>query len=178
MSAAQNRLRNVKLVVFDVDGVFTDGRTWQDANGAWKRYFSVRDTMGIRALRKAGHRVAVVTSGSSEEIRAHFSFVGVDEFHEGCFDKALTVTELMNALSLDASEVAVVSEDACDASLFETLGFSATVPTARPELQRVARYVTTRVGGDGAVLEICNLVLQHTQKGEATSSQGPGVASL
>jgi len=64
MSGNLGRLSMIKLVVFDVDGVFTDGRTWQDANGAWRRYFSVRDTMGIRALRKAGTRVAVVTTDS------------------------------------------------------------------------------------------------------------------
>lgn len=168
----------MKLVVFDVDGVFTDGRTWQDAGGVWRRYFSVRDTMGVRALRKAGYRVAVVTSGTSEEIRAHMAFVGVDEFHDGCFDKSLTVTDLISSLGIDPSEVAFVSEDACDASMFETVGFAVTVPTARPELQRNARYVTSRVGGDGAVLEICNLILQHTQKGEATGSRGSDVASL
>lgn len=178
MSANQNRLHSIKLVVFDVDGVFTDGRTWQDMNGAWRRYFSVRDTMGVRALRKAGFRVAVVTSASADEVRAHMAFVGVDEFHEGCFDKALTVTEMMTTLGLSAAEVAYVSEDACDSALFETLGFAATVPTSRPELQRTARYVTARNGGDGAVLEICNLILQHSRRGEAGSTRGPRVASL
>ncbi|MES2963701.1 MAG: hypothetical protein V4760_07400 [Bdellovibrionota bacterium] len=172
-----DRLNQVKLVVFDVDGVFTDGRKWQDVNGAWRRYFSVRDTMGIRALRKAGYRVAVVTSGASDEVRAHMAFVGVDEFNDGCFDKALTVTEMMARLGLETSETAYVSEDLCDAGLFEAIGFGVTVPTARLELQRVARFVTSRSGGDGAVLEICNLILQHTQKG-ATQNRDPRVASL
>lgn len=156
--------------MFDVDGVFTDGRTWQDTSGTWRRYFSVRDTMGIRALRRAGFKIAVVTTETSEEVRAHMAYVGVDEFHDGCFDKSLTITETMDRLGIGAGETAFVSTDSCDAGLFESIGFGATTSTARNDLQRVARYVTARVGGDGAVLEICNLILQHMRR----ESAGPG----
>ena len=175
------RLQSLKLVIFDVDGVFTDGRTWQDTSGVWRRYFSVRDTMGIRALRKAGYKIAVVTTETSEEVRAHMAFVGVDEFADACFDKALTITELLAKYDVDANGAAYMSADACDIDLFETIGFGATVPTARTELQRAARFVTSRAGGDGAVLEICNYILQnaqHTRRGLASSAQDPSVASL
>lgn len=173
-----DKLKKLKLVVFDVDGIFTDGRTWQDSSGSWRRYFSVRDTMGIRALRKAGYKIAVISAESANEIRAHVSYVGVDEFFGSCANKPLVVTQLLAKFGVNASEAAFMTADESDLDLFGAIGFSVTVPSAPTVLQSAARYVTSRSGGDGAVLEVCNLILQHTQHTAADQSRGRDEASL
>lgn len=163
----------IKMVVFDVDGVFTDGRTWQDPQGAWRRYFSVRDTMGIRALRKAGYKVAVVTATLSEEIRNHVSFVGVDAFKEDCGDKARALAELTAQFGFESSEVCYATEDEKDIPVFSKVGFGATISSAKPSVQKAAGYVTSREGGDGAVLEICNLIIQQGSVSNLGSKSRP-----
>ncbi len=155
----EERLRRIKLIVFDIDGVFTDGRTWQDATGGLRRYFSVRDAMSIRALRKAGLQLAVITPAVAEEIRRHMELMGLSEFYEDRADKLPILNELMRKYGVDASEVALVSEDERDLEVMSHLGFGITVPTAPERLRKAAHVVTSRFGGDGAVMEICNLFL-------------------
>lgn len=153
-------LSSLKLVIFDVDGVFTDGRTWQDARGFWRRRFSVRDTMGVRALRKAGLTAIVVTSAAAHEIRHHMGFVGVDEFHDDCSDKRRLITEIAKRHGAEFSEIAIMTADEKDLELVRDLGCVITVPSAAPELLLVSRFVTASGGGDGAVLEACGMILR------------------
>lgn len=150
----------IKLIVFDIDGVFTDGRTWQDATGGWKRYFSVRDSMGIRALQKAGYRVAVVTSASAPEIRENVARMAIEDFVDDCDDKSPVIAQLMAKYSLDASQVALMSEEQKDLELMRSLGVALTVPTASNALRREADVVTTKFGGDGAVWEVADMLLK------------------
>lgn len=139
--------RTLQVVVFDVDGVFTDGKTWQDPTGQWRRSFSVRDTMGVRALRKAGVRVVVLTPALSTEIRAHFEKIGVDDFRDHCLDNEAAVEQILRAHGLAKKSVAYVSENkAGEVAL---------------RLGETVIYTAAKQGGDGAVLEICNLILQH-----------------
>ena len=171
-----NRLQRLKLVIFDVDGVLTDGRTWQDIEGRPRRYFSVRDTMGLRALRKAGLKVMVISASGDTEIREHMNFVGVDEFHAPV-DKSQFFPEVLARYSIDFQDVGYVSADQADLSLLAGIGFSATILSASHALHRATHFVTSRVGGDGAVLEICNLILQHTQKSGSQQSRSARVSA-
>ena len=156
-------LKQLKLIVFDVDGVFTDGQTWQDATGSWRRYFSVRDAMAVRALRRAGFMVAVITSASSPEIREQMSQMGIEELFEDRDDKESVIRELLSRHSLEASEVALMSEDIHDLSLMQSLGAGITVPLAPKALRESALLVTARSGGDGAVFEACKMILQQSE---------------
>jgi 3-deoxy-D-manno-octulosonate 8-phosphate phosphatase (KDO 8-P phosphatase) len=141
-------MARVRVVFFDVDGVFTDGNTWQDQSGQWCRSFSVRDTMGIRALRKAGLKVCVLTPVLSTEIRAHFERVGVDVFKDHCLDSRLAHEQILKALGLTLENAAFVTEGAKRA-------------VVELRTKDASLYVASRSGGDGAVLEISNLILQH-----------------
>ena len=157
-----NKSFDLHVVVFDVDGVFTDGQTWQDAHGQWRRSFSVRDTMGVRALRKAGYRIAVLTASDSDEIKKHFEHVGVDVFIGACADPAEAIQRCMQTLKISAwskRRIGFVSEDpAGSRSIVLTLG-DADV------------YTSARKGGDGAVLEISNLILQHSHSSSHASGE-------
>lgn len=143
-------LGRVRVVFFEVDGVFTDGKTWQDQAGQWRRTFSVRDTMGIRALRKAGFRICVLTPVLSGEIRAHFERVGVDVFKDHCLEAETASAHILKAYGFRSENAAFVRE------------------TAAGEVELCLNgspiYVAARTGGDGAVLEISNLILQHASQ--------------
>jgi 3-deoxy-D-manno-octulosonate 8-phosphate phosphatase KdsC-like HAD superfamily phosphatase len=128
-------------------GVFTDGKTWQDQAGQWRRTFSVRDTMGLRALRKAGLKVCILTPVLSTEIRAHFEKVGVDVFKDHCLEPQAAQSHILKAFGLTAEIAAFVGETANGEVQLRT--------------QAGSQYVAARAGGDGAVLEISNLILQQ-----------------
>jgi|GEM_PF-6874142 3-deoxy-D-manno-octulosonate 8-phosphate phosphatase (KDO 8-P phosphatase) len=151
-------LGRVRVVFFEVDGVFTDGKTWQDQDGQWRRSFSVRDTMGVRALRKAGFRVCVLTPALSSEIRAHFERVGVDVFKDHCLDAESASAQILKALGFTAEAAAFVRESGSGGVELHVGGS--------------ALYVAARAGGDGAVLEISNLILQQV----ASLSAGQDIA--
>lgn len=160
-SESQLKLKKLKLLILDVDGILTDGQTWQDYQGVWRRYFSVRDSMGLRALKKAGVRVAIVTGANSEDLREHAAFIGIEDLVEGCRDKAPVLESLMAKHGVTSNEVALMTEDPRDLELMKGLAGGFTVPTANESMRRAATVVTSRSGGDGAVLEICSLILQH-----------------
>lgn len=143
-------LGNLHVIVFDVDGVFTDGKTWQAAGGEWRRAFSVRDTMGVRALRKAGYRVVILTSAHSAEIKAHFDRVGVDVFKDHCLEPDAAIEQILRAYGVSKEHAAFVSEDGAGRVALSHAGLK--------------RYISARQGGDGAVLEISNLILQYSHQ--------------
>ena len=159
----------IQLVILDVDGVMTDGRTRQDEHGQWKRVFSVRDSIGIRALRKLGVQFAVVTQASGQaasDIREHVRFIGVDDYFEDCDSKDKVIEQLMQRLDLRPEQVLFMSESIHDLAIFQCVGCKVTVSGAAELLRKAASYVTVRDGGDGAVLEICNLVIQSRQRSQ------------
>jgi 3-deoxy-D-manno-octulosonate 8-phosphate phosphatase (KDO 8-P phosphatase) len=162
-----DRLQTIRVLILDVEGVLTDGHTWQDARGMYRHSFSVRDTMGIRALRKAGIKVAVLSSefssGNSSEIVQHLNFVGVDEARIGCKDKASELVHLKDQLGFDWPEVAYVTHDKAVSSLMTKVGCGISIVGAPAELASASCFVTARSGGDGAILEVCNLILQHSR---------------
>jgi 3-deoxy-D-manno-octulosonate 8-phosphate phosphatase (KDO 8-P phosphatase) len=162
----EQSVNRLKLIVFDVDGVFTDGRAWLDAKGQWRRSFSVRDTMGVRALRRAGYKVAVMTSLTSNEVEDHFRFVGVDLFHVYTGDKAQALRKIFYTLDEKANETCFVTEDSSDLELLRLIGFGVAIGSSSEDLQQAARFVTSKTGGDGAVLEISNLLLTYMHSQE------------
>lgn len=153
------KLRKIKLVIFDVEGIFTDGLRWQDSSGQARPKFCVRDAMGVRALKKAGYLVAVVSSSDVPEIREQMSFLGIHDAVFGVRDKAFPVAELIARKGLKPDECALASLDPRDVQIMKNLGCSFTVPSAPEVVRSTAVFVTLKNGGDGAVLDVCNRVL-------------------
>ena len=152
--------KDIQLLVLDVDGVMTDGRAYQDSAGLWRRTFSVRDSIGIRALMRAGIAVAVFAENESPEVRAHVQSLGVLDFFENCANKTAVIQELLKKFQLVDTQIAFVSENSNDENLFRCLACGVTVDGADSALQLAAHFVTSHRGGDGAVLEVCNLIMQ------------------
>lgn len=155
------KLKPIKMLVLDVDGVLTDCRLWMDSNGEWKRIYSVRDGVGIKELAAAGYKLAIITGAQATDVRARAKMLGFDFLYEGAVDKWPSFEKLQKDSGLTKEEMAYVGDDIFDIPLLKAVAFGATVPEAVDEVIEVADYVTKRPGGNGAVREICNFILKY-----------------
>ena len=155
------KLKSVKMLVLDVDGVLTDCRLWMDSDGEWKRIYSVRDGVGIKALGAAGYKLAIITGAQASDVRARAKMLGFDYFYEGAADKVPFFAKLQADSGMSPSEMAYVGDDVFDIPLLQAVAFGATVPEAVDEVIECSQYVTKRPGGNGAVREICDFILKY-----------------
>ena len=149
------------MLVMDVDGIMTDTRIMLDANGEWKRFFSVRDGVGIQQLRKHNYKTAVITGACSEDVRKRMQHLKIDYFFENKLDKAPAYEELKEEAGMSDDEIAYIGDDIFDIPLLQMAAFSASVPEAVAEVRKECDYITVNKGGYGAVRELCDLILRH-----------------
>lgn len=161
MALDVQKLRPIKMLVLDVDGVLTDCRLWMDSNGEWKRFFSIRDGVGIKEIASAGYKLAIITGTVANDIRARAKVLGIHYFYEGAADKRPSFDKLLQESGIKKEEIAYIGDDIFDVPLIKDVGFGATVPEAVDEVMEVAQYVTKRPGGNGAVREICDFILKY-----------------
>ncbi len=162
------KLKKIKMLVLDVDGVLTDCRLWMDSNGEWKRIYSVRDGVGIKRLIENGYKLAVITGANAVDVRARVKMLGINYLYEGALDKIPSFEKLQKESGFSPSEMAYVGDDIFDIPLLEAVALGATVPEAVDEVKEVAHYITKRPGGNGAVREICDYIYRYG----AFSSEG------
>ncbi len=153
-------LSAVQLLSLDVDGVQTDGGVYVDEDGQVSRKFHVHDGVGIQRVRKAGIEIAMISAGSSGSIEHRASRLGVTHVFTGVEDKLATLRTLAEKLGIPMENIAHVGDDLNDLPVLEAIGCPMTVADGMPEVIAVARYVTTRRGGDAAVREVCDLILR------------------
>ncbi len=155
-----DKLKNIKLFISDVDGVMTDATIWLDSNMKWKRKFNVLDGMGLIRLMKQGIKVGIITASDADDVRFRFEFLKVDYFYEKSSDKGLALQDLLKKTGFDLSEIAYIGDDLMDLPVIEAVGFGVAVPNSLEEVQAKADYVTKRAGGEGAVREVCEMILR------------------
>ena len=161
MKSAISRLKKIKLLALDVDGVLTDCRIFLDETGEWRRFFSIRDGYGIVLLQEQGYKIAFITASKAKDIQARAQALKIDYFHSGNFDKITEFKSLLKVSGLKADEVAYMGDDVFDIPVLKEAGFAATVPEAIDEVFQVVQYTTKRPGGNGAVREVCDLILKY-----------------
>lgn len=159
--ASLSKLKNIKLLILDVDGVLTDTRIFLDSDGEWKRFFSIRDGVGIKELQKRGYKTAVITGSQSKDITERVKSLGITYFYEGYLDKEPAFKKLINESKLDATEMAYIGDDIYDIPLLKQVGYSATVPEAVEEVKAIVDYITQRPGGLGAAREVCDRIISY-----------------
>lgn len=156
----QARLSQVKLLALDVDGVMTDGGLYYTESGEELRKFNVKDGMGIRLLQQSEIEVAVITNSSSTATRHRVQKLGIKYSFFAIEDKLTVLKELCKQLSLSLAQVAYVGDDIIDLAVLKAVGCPLTVADGIPENQDSAVYVTRLAGGQGAVREICELLIK------------------
>ena len=158
-AAGPARLRGVRLVVLDVDGVLTDGGLYYAESGEELKRFHVRDGQGIVLLHAAGVRTAIVTARRSAAVERRARELGIAEVHQGVGDKLAAVTAMLARLGMSAAEACYVGDDVGDLAAMRHVGVAAAPADAAPAVRAAAALVTHARGGQGAVRELAERLL-------------------
>jgi 3-deoxy-D-manno-octulosonate 8-phosphate phosphatase (KDO 8-P phosphatase) len=153
------RMRGIRLVTCDVDGVLTDCRIWVDDHGRESKAYSAQDGQGLKMLLHAGIRVAWITGSRAPGVEHRARMLGVDRVILGADDKVTPWERLRAEFGLADAACAHIGDDLPDVPLFNRCGLAVAVPAAPAAVRARAHYVTRRGGGEGAVREVCELIL-------------------
>jgi len=150
----------VKVMIFDVDGVLTDGSLTYSADGEATKTFFVLDGLGIQLLQRTGVQTAIISARRSPIVDRRAADLGINHVFQGQHDKRLAFAELLQKTGVTAEECGYIGDDVIDLPLLSRVGFAVTVPSGHPEVQHRAHYVTKNPGGRGAVREVCDFVMR------------------
>ena len=159
MSAPNSKLPGLRLVAFDIDGVFTDGRFYLSDDGVESKAFNTQDGFGIRQLLDAGIVVAVISGRKSGAVERRMAELGVAHVIQGCKDKVAALGEIVAALGITTEQCAYVGDDIPDLPLLNAVGYSIAVANAVLDVRQQCDHTTSAGGGHGAVREVCELIL-------------------
>ena len=153
-------LRRVRLLVLDVDGVLTDGRLYYGARGESLKVFNVKDGHGIKQVAAAGITVAIISGRKSPIVTRRARELGIRHVAQGVTDKLAALQKLVKSQSVALEHCACVGDDTPDAPMLNAAGLAIAVADAHPDARAVADLLTTRAGGQGAVREVCDWLIE------------------
>ena len=163
-AAIRRRARAVRLLVLDVDGVLTDaGMYYAESGDEWKK-FNTRDGQGIALVQAADVRVAIVTREQTAIVARRAAKLRIEDVHQGVTDKLAVVQALAARHGVAREAVCYVGDDVGDLEAMRWVGFAVAVADALPAARRAAHWVTPQAGGQGAVREVCELILAAQRK--------------
>jgi len=154
------KLKRIKLLLLDVDGVLTDGSIIYDDKGKEIKSFNVKDGLGIRMLLNSGINVGIVTGRSSKAVYHRCHNLGISLVFDGVRDKASALDMILRRTQLLAQEVAFAGDDLLDLPILKKVGLSIAVADAHEIVRNNVDMITLAKGGDGAVREICEHILK------------------
>ena len=163
-AALRERASKICMLILDVDGVLTDGKLYFDHSGNEMKAFNTRDGMGMKALQKVGIEVAVITGRKSEAVTQRMTQLGIKHVYQGREDKLDAFLDLLEITGLDAQQTCFAGDDWIDLPVLIRAGLAISVADAEDRVKQQAHWITRRNGGDGAVREICNLILAAQEK--------------
>jgi 3-deoxy-D-manno-octulosonate 8-phosphate phosphatase (KDO 8-P phosphatase) len=159
----QTRLSKIKLLLLDVDGVLTDGKIYLGDHGEEIKSFHVRDGSALVRWQEEGLKVALISGRVSGSVERRARELGISEVYQGISDKLPIIEELMKRYSCGEEETAYIGDDRTDLPVFQRVGFAIAVADAHPAALKSADYQTASRGGEGAVMEVIELIL-HLRK--------------
>jgi 3-deoxy-D-manno-octulosonate 8-phosphate phosphatase (KDO 8-P phosphatase) len=154
------RAARIRLLALDVDGVLTDGRLYFDRQGNELKAFNTRDGLGLKAVRRCGIELALITGRSSEMVTRRAAALGIEHVYQGQDRKLDAYLDLLRRTGRDDAEVCYIGDDWIDLPVLQRVGLAVTVPAADSVVRERAHWVTSRAGGEGAARELCDLLLQ------------------
>lgn len=160
MVSAAHRASSVKAMIFDVDGVLTDGGLYRSDDGQEIKRFHATDGLGMRMLADAGVEIAIITGRTSEVVAYRCKELQIQHVYQGQKDKLGAFESLCQTLDLPAAEFAYMGDDIIDLPVMKRVGLALTVPGACDEISAIAHWTSTRQGGHGAAREACELLLK------------------
>ena len=160
MSVVLEKAKKLKLLILDVDGVLTDGRLFFDNEGAEYKCFHARDGHGIKLLRQTGVEVAVISGRSSNSVALRMKNLGIVHVYQGHENKQSAFTEVLEKTGVTAEQAAHVGDDLLDLPIMMRVGLAIAVSDANFAVKERADWCTTLPGGQGAVREVCDFIMQ------------------
>ncbi len=159
-SAVTQSASQIELIIFDIDGVFTDGGLYRSDDGQETKRFHATDGLGIRMLADAGITIGVITGRTSKVVEHRCKELQIEHVYQGQKDKLGAFETLAAKLNLDHTKVAYMGDDIIDMPVMKRVGLALTVPGACAEIAEMAHWTSQRQGGNGAVREACELILK------------------
>ncbi|MFU8789120.1 MAG: 3-deoxy-manno-octulosonate-8-phosphatase KdsC [Methylobacter sp.] len=154
------KARQLKLLILDVDGVLTDGRLFFDGEGNEYKSFHARDGHGIKLLRQTGVEVAVISGRKSNSVALRMKNLGIEHVYQGHENKIAAFDEIIGKLGITPEQAAHVGDDVLDLPVMLRVGLAIAVSDANFAVRQRADWCTELPGGQGAVREVCDFIMQ------------------
>ncbi|HIF17665.1 MAG TPA: HAD family hydrolase [Cycloclasticus sp.] len=155
----QQRAKDIRCVIFDVDGVLSDGKLFFDLNGQEYKSFHAQDGQGLKLLQQNGIDVAIISGRSSSIVDRRMKSLGISHVYQGQENKVAAFDDLLTKLGLNGDQVAHVGDDLPDLALMTRVRLAIAVNDANPSVLEFCQGQTTRQGGQGAAREVCDSIL-------------------
>jgi len=166
MNTLIDKAKKIKCLITDVDGVLTNGLLYIDNHGNELKAFNVLDGMGLKLLMCADIHVAVITTSVNAVIQNRMKQLGVEHYYTGQVNKEAAFLDIQQKLNLAPEAIAYIGDDLPDLSLIKKVGLGVAVANAVNAVKEFAVWQTTKSGGEGAVRELCDLILNAQGKEE------------
>ena len=153
------RIKPLRLVAFDVDGVLTDGGLYLSDSGEEFKRFNSLDGHGLKMLKASGVELAIITGRTSRCVEQRARNLGIARLHQGVEDKLAVMQALLAELKLAPEAAAFMGDDVVDLPVMRRVGLALSVPAAPQVVRDHAHYVSQREAGHGAVREVCEMIL-------------------
>lgn len=161
------RAAQVRLMIFDVDGILTDGSLHFGADGELIKSFNVLDGHGIKLLQQYGITTAIISARQSPIVARRAADLGIAHLHQGIHNKRTAFELLLNECNVRPQHCGFIGDDVIDLPILSRVGFAASVPNAHADVKSRVHYVTTAAGGRGAAREVCDVLLRAQDKYDA-----------
>ncbi len=172
MPDLENKAKSIKAVLFDVDGVLTDGSLTFDEDGRELKTFNAKDGQGIVMLNKAGILTGIITARKNPTVRHRFENLGMTKLYEGEKNKIAALEDFMKEYVLNFDEIAYVGDDLPDICVLSKVGLACTPADGMDEVKKYVHFISSKNGGRGAVREICDFILKSSGKYPEITEKG------
>ena len=160
LNKAYLRAKKIKLIIFDVDGVLTDGGLYFSDEGIELKRFNSLDGLGIKLLNEYGVEPAIISARNTPNVAHRMNNLNIKHFYQGQSDKLIAYNELLEKLSLNSEQVAYVGDDIIDLPVMRQVGLPIAVSNSHDLVKENACIITDKKGGHGAVREVCDFILK------------------
>ena len=167
----EKKAKFIRLLLLDVDGVLTDGRIVYDGAGRELKFFDIKDGQGIKLLQQAGLEVGILSGRKSPALRLRAKELGIRLVRQRVLDKEKSLEAILHKKRFRAEQICFVGDDLVDLPVLARVGLAVAVADSLEDVRANAHYVTRHLGGQGAVREVCDLILKAQGKWKAVTQK-------
>lgn len=160
-------LPNINTLIFDVDGVLTNGMVTIMPDGELIRHMNIKDGYALKTAVDKGYNVCIISGGTNEGVKTRLANLGIKDIYLGAHDKIQQYNELVKKYNLKPENVVYMGDDIPDYPVMKLVGLSCCPNDAAPEIQKISRYISYKKGGEGCVRDIIEQVLKVQGKWDA-----------